>query len=91
MAIARGDQVDTYQVHIPRLADEPLANNRGSSFLGRLIFKKMRRSTIYNIKLGRIAKRPENIRPGQQIVIVHFTPDELIAIYRHFAQTSNRS
>ena len=91
MAIARGDQTDTYQVHIPRLADEPLTGNRGSSFLGRMIFQKMRRSTIYNIKLGRIATKPENIMPGQQIVIVDFSPDELIAIYRHFARTRGAS
>ena len=91
MAIARGDQVSTYQVHIPRLADEPLADNRGSSFLGRMIFQKMRRSTIYNIKLGRIATKPENIMPGQQIVIVDFSPQELIAIYRHFARTLSTS
>ena len=90
MAIQRGDQVDTYRVHIPRLADEPLANDQ-SSFLGRMIFYKMRRSTIYNIRLGRIADKPENIMAGQQIVIVDFTPEELVEIYRHFAQTAGDS
>lgn len=88
MAIRRGTSADTYRVDIPRLADEPLANRRGSSFLGRMLFHKSKRSTLYNIRLGKIADRPETIMAGQQIVIVDFSPRELVQIYRHFVRVA---
>ena len=92
MAIRRGEELGTYRVHIPRLADEPLDDETGrSSFLGQMIYHKMRRSTLYNIKLGRIATHPEAIQPGQQIVIVDFSPNELVSIYRHFVGTAEKS
>jgi len=88
MAIRRGTSSSTFRVDIPRLADEPLAGQRGSSFLGRLLYRKAQRSTLYNIRLGKIVDRPETIQAGQQIVIVDFTPSELIDIYRHFARSA---
>ncbi len=92
MAIRRGEELSTYRVHIPRLADEPLDDETGrSSFLGQMIYHKMHRSMLYNIKLGRIATRPEEIQPGQQIVIVSFSPNELVSIYRHFVGATKKS
>ena len=90
MAIRRGTSANTFRVDIPRLADEPLANRRGSSFLGRMLFHKSKRSTLYNIRLGKIADRPETIMAGQQIVIIDFSPRELLQIYRHFIRLAAR-
>ena len=85
VAVKRGAQSDTYRVDIPREADEVLAN-RQSSFLGRLIYRKTKASYVYNFKENRIGQNPDRIYPGQQIVIVDFQPDELIAIYQHFVE-----
>jgi hypothetical protein len=91
VAFQRGTSAQRYRVEIPVDADEPLRNTT-SSFLGRLIHAKTAASTVYNIGEGRISTDPNLIRPGQQIVIVDFTPQELTAIYRHFArQDSTRS
>ncbi len=83
VAIRRGEALDTYRVEIPEHADERLPDE-SSSFLGRLIFEKTKESSVYNFKVGRIGKNPNLINPGQEIVIVSFTPEELIAIYKHF-------
>jgi len=83
MAIRRGKALHTYRVEIPRDADERLPDN-SSSFLGRFIYEKMKRTAAYNFRLGRIRQNPDALKPGQEIVIVSFTPDELVAIYRHF-------
>jgi hypothetical protein len=83
MAIRRGEKLDTYRVEIPENADERLPDN-SSSFLGRLIDEKTKQSSVYNFKVGRMGKDPNLINPGQEIVIVSFTPDELVSIYKHF-------
>ncbi|NIR29873.1 MAG: hypothetical protein GWN84_11290 [Gammaproteobacteria bacterium] len=83
IAIRRGEALDTYRVEIPEHADERLPDN-SSSYLGKLIFEKTKQSSVYNFKVGRIGKNPNLINPGQEIVIVSFTPEELIAIYKHF-------
>lgn len=83
IAIKRGDDVGTYKVDIPHSADEMLSNH-SSSFLGRLIYEKTQQTSIYNLQLGRIGKDPDLIYPGQELLIIRFTPEELIAIYKHF-------
>ena len=83
MAIRRGRDVNTYRVDIPRDADE-LLGDRSSSFLGRLIDDKARRSYVYNFRDHRMGHNPDLIVPGQQIVIITFQPEELIDIYAHF-------
>ena len=85
MAIRRGKQVDTYKIEIPRDADERLPD-QSSSFLGKLIHQKALESHVYNFKNNRMGKNPDEIRPGQEIVIINFEPDELIAIYKHFVE-----
>ena len=87
VAIRRGEQVDTYQVEIPPLADEMLDNNT-SSFLGRLIFDKTSLSYVYNFKDNRMGRNPNELTPGQEIVIIKFSPEELISIYKHFVSTA---
>ena len=83
IAIKRGDDVGTYKVNIPRSADEMLSNH-SSSFLGRLIYEKTQQTSIYNLQLGRIGKDVDLIYPGQELLIIRFTPEELISIYKHF-------
>jgi len=86
IAIRRGEGIDTYRVEIPPYADEVLPN-RSSSFLGRLIHEKSLDSYVYNFRLNRMGRNPDLIYPGQEIVIVQFAPEELVAIYRHFVES----
>ena len=84
MAIRRGEEINTYQVEIPRDADERLAD-QSSSFLGKMIHQKTMDSYVYNFKQNRMGRNPDRVVPGQEIVIINFHPDELINIYKHFA------
>ncbi len=83
MAIRRGKEVNTYKVDIPRDADE-LLQDRTSSYLGKLIHRKAAESYVYNFKKNRMGKNPDQVLPGQEIVIINFEPEELIGIYKHF-------
>lgn len=83
MAIRRGKEINTYQVNIPTDADERRADT-SSSYLGRLIFNKSKESHVYNFKRSRMGRNPNQIFPGQEIVIIDFQPEELIEIYKHF-------
>jgi hypothetical protein len=83
MAIRRGKEVNTYKVDIPRDADE-LLQDRTSSFLGKLIHRKTAESYVYNFKKNRMGKNPDQVIPGQEIVIIKFEAEELIGIYTHF-------
>ena len=84
MAIRRGEEVGTYTVRIPRDADERL-EDRSSSFLGKLIDRKTKESFVYNYRENRMGRNPDRIFPGQELVIIRFDPEELMAIYTHFA------
>ena len=83
MAVRRGEQVETYTVDIPPEADE-VRHDRSSSFLGRLIHRKTQDSFVYNFRENRMGRNPDRVYPGQEIVIVNFESEELIAIYKHF-------
>ena len=87
LAIRRGEAIDSYQVEIPRHADERLADE-SSSFLGRIIHEKVQESYVYNFQQHRMGKNPNRIEPGQEIVVVRFSHDELVAIYKHFVAAS---
>ena len=84
MAIRRGEDVETYTVRIPRYADERL-EDQSSSFLGLFIDAKTKDSFVYNYRENRMGRNPDRIYPGQEIVIIQFEPEELMAIYGHFA------
>ena len=84
MAVKRGEKLETYTVRIPRDADEKL-HDQSSSFLGKLIDRKTAESFVYNFRDSRMGRNPDRIYPGQEIVIIHFEPEELISIYKHFA------
>ena len=88
MAIRDGEEIETYTVHIPRESDE-MSLDRTSSFLGRLIHRKTEESFVYNFRRNRMGHNPDRIYPGQEIVIIDFQPEELIAIYRHFKDSAD--
>ncbi|WP_339891625.1 hypothetical protein [Neptuniibacter pectenicola] len=73
----------TVTVDIPKDADEKLDNKR-SSFLGQILKNKVDRTYIYNYEKGILGDNPNLITPGQQLIIVTFTEEELITIYNHF-------
>lgn len=73
----------TVYVNIPEDADERLADKR-SSFLGQVLKNKVDQTYIYNYQKGILGDNPNLIQPGQQLVIVTFTEQELIGIYHHF-------
>lgn len=70
-------------VDIPQQADEKL-NNKQSSFLGRVLQNKVKTTYIYNYRSGILGDNPDLIEPGQQLIIVQFSEDELIRVYNHF-------
>lgn len=70
-------------VDIPKDADEALDDKR-SSFLGQVLKAKVDQTYIYNYEKGILGENPNLIKPGQQLVIVTFTEQELIGIYHHF-------
>ncbi|WP_415901802.1 hypothetical protein ACMXYR_12220 [Neptuniibacter sp. QD29_5] len=70
-------------VDIPKDADEALGDKR-SSFLGQVLKAKVDQTYIYNYQKGILGENPNLIKPGQQLVIVTFTEQELIGIYHHF-------
>ena len=39
---------------------------------------------MYNFKKNRMGKNPDQVIPGQEIVIIKFEAEELIGIYTHF-------
>ena len=83
IAIRRGQKLNTYQVQIPMGADQ-LKSDQSSSFLGKLIQRKTLESYVYNFRDNRMGHNPDRIYPGQELVIINFSPDELINIYKHF-------
>ncbi|QEQ97285.1 hypothetical protein [Neptunomonas concharum] len=72
--------------NIPIEADEVLAN-RKSSYLGKLLHDKVETTYIYNYRQGLLGQNPNLISPGQQLIIVTFTEDELLNVYQHFSQS----
>lgn len=85
VAVHRGETVETYRVDIPSDADQ-LDADQSSSFLGKIIYDKSQMTYVYNYRTDRLGRNPDMIMPGQEIVIVSFTPEELIEIYKYFAR-----
>lgn len=76
---------DMLQVIIPADADERLTNGL-SSFLGKLLSQKVSSSYIYNLDTNTLGRNPNLIQPGQQLVLIKFSPDELKSVYQFFAE-----
>ena len=85
--ITIGERTNTYRIAVPPDADEVL-EDRSSSPLGLMIYRKSRETIVYNRKLGRLTQDPDvTLFPGNEIIIVGFKPEELIGLYKHFAGT----
>lgn len=74
---------DVISADIPQTADEKLADRR-SSFLGTILNNKVQDTYVYNYEKGILGHNPDLITPGQELIIVTFSEDELIQIYNHF-------
>lgn len=81
---------DTVSVTIPEYADQPLPDGF-SSFLGRVLYDKVYTSYVYNFKTNTMGNNPDLIYPGQQLIMISFSPDELRRIYVFFAEQRNES
>lgn len=79
---------DLVRVTIPADADEPLPTGL-SSFLGKVLNNKVETSYIYNFTTRAMGHDPDLIHPGQQLILIHFSPDELKKIYLFFADQRN--
>ncbi len=73
---------DRVSIAIPADADE--LEGKQSSFLGRMIARKVDASLVYNFEERRMGRNPHLIQPGQELVIVAFSPAELNSIYDYF-------
>lgn len=72
---------------IPQDADERLQDQR-SSFLGHILQRKVEESYVYSYEKGMVGQNPDLIQPGQQLVIITFTEEELVQIYQFFTGES---
>ncbi|ODN66481.1 hypothetical protein [Methylophaga muralis] len=78
-------------VLIPADADEPLPDGL-SSFLGLILHKKVSTSYVYNFNTHTMGHDPNLIHPGQELILIRFSAEELKDIYQFFAeQRSNDS
>jgi len=80
---------DLIQAVIPSDADEKLSSGF-SSFLGKILTTKVDTSYIYNLKTKSIGYDANMIHPGQQLVLIHFSPNELQTIYQFFSEKRNQ-
>jgi hypothetical protein len=80
---------DLMQVTIPADADEQLTSGL-SSFLGKLLNTKVTSSYIYNFSTETMGRDPNVIHPGQQLVLIHFSADELKQVYQFFSDKRNQ-
>lgn len=80
---------DLVQVTIPSDADEKLASGL-SSFLGKVLNNKVTSSYIYNFSTQVMGRNPDIIHPGQQLILIHFSSDELKQVYHFFSDKRNQ-
>jgi len=80
---------DLIQAVIPSDADEKLPSGL-SSFLGKILATKVDTSYSYDLKTHGIDFNIDLIHPGQQLILIRFTPDELKEIYQFFSKKRNQ-
>lgn len=89
VAAHRGDSQQIYKLLIPQSADER-QDDGSSSFLGKVIWHKTIGATVVNTERGLARPSSELVVPAQDLVIVGFAPEELVAIYQYFAVKGRR-
>lgn len=77
-------------VLIPADADEPLPTGL-SSFLGKILHDKVSTSYVYNFNTHTMGYDPDLIRPGQELILIRFSSDEIKQIYQFFAEQRNNT
>lgn len=80
---------DSIQTVIPENADEKLSSGL-SSFLGQILSRKVDTSYIYNLKTKGMGTDANVVHPGQQLVLIQFSPLELKQIYQFFSEERNQ-
>ncbi len=80
---------DSVQAIIPADADEKLSSGL-SSFLGKILNNKVNSSYIYNFSTLTMIHNPDQIYPGQQLILIHFSSQELSKIYQFFSDNRNQ-
>ena len=80
---------DFIQAVIPADADEQLDSGL-SSFLGSILYAKVDNSYVYNVNTQTMGHNPHLIYPGQQVILIHFSPEELQQIYIFFSDKRNQ-
>jgi len=80
---------DMLQAVIPANADEQLPSGL-SSFLGKVLSDKVDSSYVYNFNTKIMGRDSNVIHPGQQLVVIHFSPEELKQIYQFFSAQRNQ-
>ena len=80
---------DSIQAVIPADADEKLLSGL-SSFLGQILNNKVNSSYIYNFNTDTMSHNPDQIYPEQELVMIHFTAQELAQIYQFFSDKRNQ-
>lgn len=90
IAAHRGDNQQVYTLLIPQRADERNVDG-SSSFLGKVIWHKTMAARVVNTERGLARPSSELVVPVQDLVIVGFEPQELVAVYQYFAvESQNR-
>jgi len=74
---------------IPADADEKLSSGL-SSFLGKILQNKVNNSYIYNFYTKKMGRDPNIIHPGQQLILIQFSSNELADIYQFFSNERNK-
>jgi len=80
---------DLIQAVIPSDADEKLPSGL-SSFLGKILATKVDTSYSYDLKSHGVNFDIDLVHPGQQLILIKFTPDELKEIYQFFSEKRNQ-
>lgn len=80
-----GNPGESLRVEIPSDADEPLPSGL-SSYLGRILNRKVATSYVYNFTTDSMGRDPNLIHPGQQLILIEFSQQELRDIYLFFAE-----
>jgi len=80
---------DLIQAVIPSDADEKLPSGL-SSFLGKILATKVDNSYSYDLKTHGVNFDIDIVQPGQQLILIQFTPDELKEIYQFFSDKRNQ-
>ncbi|MBN46853.1 MULTISPECIES: hypothetical protein [unclassified Methylophaga] len=88
--LQRNGAEQNVSVLIPADADEPLPTGL-SSFLGKILHQKVSTSYVYNFNTHTMGYDPNIIHPGQELILIRFSGEELKDIYQFFAEQKSNT